>query len=148
MDWKGEVIGVNTAIIPAAQGICFAIPGNTAQFIASRLIRDGHVKRSYIGVGGQNVPLHRRIVRYHKLNTETGVLIVTIEPNSPAQEAGVLEGDVLVELHGQPVRTIDDLQRLLTDERVGVTLPVTVIRQTEKLTLDITPAESRRDASE
>jgi len=137
------VIGVNTAIIPAAQGICFAIPGNTAQFIASRLIRDGRVKRSYIGVGGQNVPLHRRIVRYYDLPVETGVMVLTVEPDSPAAKAGVAEGDVLIELHGHPVRSIDDLQRLLTDERVGVTVPLVVIRKTEKLSLDVTPAESK-----
>ena len=140
---RGAVIGVNTAIIPAAQGICFAIPGQTAQFIASRLIRDGRVKRSYIGVGGQNVPLHRRVVRYYDLNVETGVMVLGTEPDSPAAKAGLIEGDVIIELHGQPVRSIDDLQRLLTDERVGVTVPLVVIRRTEKLTLDVTPAESR-----
>lgn len=140
---RGEVIGVNTAIIPAAQGICFAIPGNTAQFIASRLIRDGRVKRSYIGVGGQNVPLHRRIIRYYDLPVETGVMVLTVEPDSPAAKAGLSEGDVLIELHGHPVRSIDDLQRLLTEERTGVTVPLVAIRKTEKLTLDVTPAESR-----
>src|SRR4051794_25253123 len=84
---KGEVIGVNTAIIPAAQGICFAIPGNMAQFIASRLMRDGHVRRSYIGVGGQNVPLHRRVVRYFNLPVETGVMVTNLDHDSPAFKA-------------------------------------------------------------
>src|SRR5205085_6884006 len=101
VDSKGRVLGINTAIIPAAQGICFAIPGNTAQFVASRLIRDGRVKRSYIGVGGQNVPLHRRVVRYYDLPVESGVMVLSIEPGSPAEKAGLREHDVVVELHGQ-----------------------------------------------
>jgi len=142
VDSRGRVIGVNTAIIPVAQGICFAIPSNTAQFVASRLIRDGRIKRSYIGVAGQNVPLHRRIVRFHKLDGETGVLIVGVEDASPASRAGLADGDIIVELDGKPVCHIDDLQRLLTDERVGVAIPIVVLRRTEKLKLDITPAES------
>jgi len=140
---RGEVIGVNTAIIPAAQGICFAIPSATAQFVASRLIRDGRVRRSYIGVGGQNVPLHRRVVRFHRLEAETGVLVVSIEPGSPAARAGVVEGDVIVELDGKTIRSIDDLQRQLSDERVGVPVPLVIIRRTEKLEMQVTPAESK-----
>jgi S1-C subfamily serine protease len=142
VDSQGRVVGVNTAIIPAAQGICFAIPAATAQFVAARLMRDGRIKRSYIGVAGQNVPLHRRLVRYHKLEVETGVLIVGIEPESPAARAGLAEGDLVVELDNRPIRNIDDLQRLLTDEHVGVTIPIVVLRGTEKLTIDVTPAES------
>lgn len=142
VDSRGRVIGVNTAIIPAAQGICFAIPGNTAQFVAARLIRDGRIKRSYIGIAGQNVPLHRRVVRFFNLPIETGMLVVGTEPDSPASRAGLLEGDVVVELEGKPVRDIDDLQRLLTEERVGVEVPIVVIRRTERLTLPITPMES------
>jgi S1-C subfamily serine protease len=142
VDSHGRVVGVNTAIIPAAQGICFAIPAATAQFVAARLMRDGRIKRSYIGVAGQNVPLHRRLVRYHKLDVETGVLIVGIEPDSPAARAGLAEGDLIVALDAKPIRNIDDLQRLLTDEHVGVTIPILALRGTEKLTIDITPAES------
>src|SRR5579859_950917 len=97
VDSHGRVVGVNTAIIPAAQGICFAIPAATAQFVAARLIRDGRIARSYIGIAGQNVPLHRRLVRYHKLDEETGVLVVGIEDNSPATTAKLLEGDLIVE---------------------------------------------------
>ena len=143
VDARGRVIGVNTAIIAAAQGICFAIPGNTAQFVAARLIRDGRIKRSFIGVAGQNVPLHRRVVRFHKLDVETGVLIVGIEDNSPAARAGLFDGDIIVALDGKPIRNIDDLQRLLTDERVGASIPIVVLRHTEKLTFDIAPAESK-----
>ena len=143
VDSRGRVIGVNTAIIAAAQGICFAIPANTAQFVAARLIRDGRIKRSFIGIAGQNVPLHRRVVRFFKLEVETGVLVVGLEEGTPAKKAGLTEGDILIELDGKPVRCIDDLQRLLTDERVGVTIPMVILRRTEKLTLEVTPAESK-----
>jgi S1-C subfamily serine protease len=141
---RGEVIGVNTAIIAGAQGICFAIPGNTAQFVASRLIRDGRVKRSYVGIGGQNVPLHRRVVRYFNLPVETGVMVTAIEPNSPAARTDLAEGDVIVEADGKPIATIDDLHRLLTDEQVGVKLKLTVIRRTERLIVEVEPVESGR----
>ena len=93
---RGQVIGVNTAIIAAAQGICFAIPANTAQWVAARLIKNGRVRRSYLGVGGQNVPLHRRVVRFHRLNAETGVLVVGLESAGPADLSGIREGDILL----------------------------------------------------
>jgi S1-C subfamily serine protease len=141
---RGEVVGVNTAIIPMAQGICFAIPVNTAKFVASRLIRDGRVRRSYVGVGGQNVPLHRRVVRFHKLDHDAGVMVTHVEPDSPASRAGLKDGDTIVEFAGQAVTEIDDLHRLMTEERVGVEFPLTVLRGVEKLALTITPAESRR----
>jgi S1-C subfamily serine protease len=140
---RGEVIGVNTAIISGAQGICFAIPGATAQFVASRLIRDGKIRRSSIGVAGQDVPLHRRVVRFYKLAEETGVMVVGVEAGSPAAVAGLLEGDVIVEADGQPVRHIDDLHKLRTEERVGVPVRFTVIRRTEKVDVVVTPAEKR-----
>jgi len=143
---RGDVVGVNTAIIPMAQGICFAIPSNTAKFVASRLMRDGRVRRSYIGVGGQNVPLHRRVVRFHQLQTETGVQVTQIEPNSPAAQAGLVAGDTIVALGETAVGGIDDLHRLLTEEKVGVSSALTVLRGVEKLTLSIVPGESRRAA--
>jgi S1-C subfamily serine protease len=143
---RGDVVGVNTAIIPMAQGICFAIPSNTAKFVASRLMRDGRVRRSYIGVGGQNVPLHRRVVRFHQLQTETGVQVTQIEPESPAARAGLVAGDTIVALGETAVGGIDDLHRLLTEEKVGVSSALTVLRGVEKLTLWIVPGESRRAA--
>jgi S1-C subfamily serine protease len=142
---RGEVVGVNTAIIPMAQGICFAIPSNTAQFVAIRLMREGRVKRSYIGVGGQNVPLQRRVVRFHKLESDTAVMATHVEPTSPAASAGVQPGDYLVEFAGQPITAIDDLHRLLTEDKVGVSSPVTILRGVEKLSLTLTPADSQRD---
>jgi S1-C subfamily serine protease len=141
MNSHGEVVGVNTAIIAGAQGICFAIPSNTAQFVASRLIRDGRVRRSYIGLGGQNVNLHRRIVRFHHLEQDSGVLVQAIEKDGPAEKSGVREGDILITFDGKPIEIIDDLQRLLTQERSGQSYPVEVLRQQEKLLLTVTPQE-------
>ena len=140
---RGEVIGVNTAIIQAAQGICFAIAINTAKLIAARLIRDGRVRRSYVGISGQTVPLLTRVVRYFGLPAETAVFVVSVERGSPADRAGVHEGDLVVGFGETPVRGIDDLLRLLTEDRVGKTAPISVIRGSERLTLSITPAESR-----
>ncbi len=140
----GEVIGVNTAMILPAQGICFATSIDTAKFVAGRLIRDGKITRSYIGMAGQNVPIPRRIVRFYQLPVETGVLVVSFETNgeaSAAREAGLLAGDLLVEFDGVPIRGIDDLHRLLTDERIGKRVPVTVIRGVQKLTVELVPKE-------
>jgi S1-C subfamily serine protease len=143
MNSAGEVIGVNTAVILPAQGICFAIPINTAKWVAARLMRDGKVRRSWIGVGGQNVPLHRRIVRYYDLPVDTGVLVLTIEPDSPAARSGLKIHDVVVGFNGEPISSIDDLQRQLTEQRVGTDCTLTVIRHTEKHDLAVIPAESR-----
>jgi S1-C subfamily serine protease len=145
---RGEVVGVNTAMILAAQGICFAIAINTAKFVAGKLIKEGKVRRSYIGVGGQNVTLHRRIVRFHRLPVESGVLVVSIEGNSPAQKAGLMEGDVIVGFDGRPTAGIDDLHKGLTEEKVGVSTPLTILRRSEKLVLNIVPEESRPGGDE
>ena len=140
VDSRGQVIGVNTAMIMPAQGICFAIAINTAKFVAARLIRDGRIVRSYIGLAGQNVPLHRRVVRYHELTTETGVFVVSLEPDGPAARAGIREGDLVVGFAGKPIAGIDDLHRLLTEEQIGKAAELTVIRRTEKLALPVVPA--------
>ena len=141
----GEVIGVNTAMIRPAQGICFAIASNTARLVAGWLIRDGRIRRSYIGVAGQNVPLHRRVIRFYDLPLETGVLVVSIEKNSPAERAGLREGDLIVAFNGQPVASVHDLHKVLVGEQIGVSATLTVIRHTEKLELPILPAESRTE---
>jgi S1-C subfamily serine protease len=140
----GRVVGVNTATILPAQGLCFAIGINTAKFVASRLLRDGRIRRSYIGVSAQTVPIHRRLVRYYELLKETGVVVLSTEPNSPAQRAGLREGDVIIALEGQPVAGVDDLHRLLTEVRVGATSELTVLRGTEQLHLAIVPEETER----
>ena len=139
---RGEVIGVNTAIIASAQGICFATSIETAKWVAVRLIREGRVRRSRLGLAGQDVPLHRRVVRFHNLPVERGVLIVGVEDSGPAKMADLREGDVIVTFDDRPVAGIDDLHRLLTDDRVGERYPITVIRRTEKIETTIVPAES------
>ena len=140
---RGEVIGVNTAVILPAQGICFAISINTAKFVAMRLMRDGRVTRSYVGVSGQSAPLHRRVVRYYGLAVESGVLVLGTEPDSPAAKAGLQEADVIVAFGETPVASVDDLHRLLTEEEIGKASALTVIRKTEKLVLPIVPAPAR-----
>ena len=140
---RGEVIGVNTMVILPAQGLCFAIAVNTAKIIAGWLIKDGVVRRSYIGVGGQTAKIHRRVVRHFQLAHETGLLVLGVEPGSPASRAGLREGDIVVEFNDCVIATIDDLHKHLTGAQVGVCSPLTVIRSTEKLVLEITPEESR-----
>jgi len=137
---NGEVIGVNTAVILPAQGMCFAIAINTATFVAGRLIKDGKIRRGYIGVAGQNVPLHRRLVRGHDLPAATGILVVSIEPNSPAQRAGLREGDIIAGFADHAVADIDALHRILTDHQPGVRAPVLVLRGSDKLVLQIEPS--------
>ena len=139
----GEVIGVNTAMIRPAQGICFAIASNTARLVAGWLIRDGKIRRSYIGVAGQNVPVHRRVVRFYDLPLETGVLVVSVEKNSPAERAGLRGGDLIIAFNSQPIGSVHDLHKVLVGEQIGVSASLTVIRHTEKLQLPILPAESR-----
>lgn len=140
---RGEVIGINTAVILPAQGICFAIAINTAKFVASRLIRDGKIRRGYIGVAGQNVTLPRRVVRFHNLHVETGIFVVSVEPGSPAQRAGLQEGDVIIFYDGNPVAGIDDLHKLLTEAKVGIPSPLLVLRSAEKRELQVAAEESR-----
>ena len=142
----GEVVGVNTAIVMAAQGICFAIPSSIARQVAGPLIRSGRIRRAYVGLGGQNINLPRRLVRFHCLAAESGVLIIQVEPNSPAGKAGLLERDLLVEYEGRPVTGIDDLRRLLTEDRIGAKTHMTVIRGPDKLTVEVIPEESSQNA--
>jgi len=140
----GHVVGVNTAIILPAQGICFAIAANTAKFVAARLIRDGMIRRSFIGVAGQDVPLQRRVVRLNGLEVGSGVLVASVEAQSPAEVAGLREGDVIVGYDDHPVPGIDALHQLLTDEKVGVVAQVTVLRRGEKRIISVVPQENRR----
>ena len=137
---RGEVIGVNTAVILPAQGICFAIGINTAKYVAARLIRDGRIVRAYVGIAGMTAPLHRRVVRFFHLSHETGVMVTSVEPGSPADKAGVLPRDMIVAYGGAPVSAVDDLHRFLSEEQVGASAPTTVIRGTERLQLEIVPA--------
>lgn len=139
VDSRGQVIGVNTAMILPAQGICFAIAANTAGFVMGKLIHEGRIRRSYLGVAGQNVPLHRRVVRFHDLSTESAVFVVTVEPDSPASRAGLLAGDLIVAYGDKPIAGIDDLHRLLTEEQAGVGATMTILRDLKKQTLQVEP---------
>lgn len=142
VDSRGEVIGVNTAIISSAQGICFAIAINTAKFVAGRLIRDGRVRRSRLGAAVQTVSLPRRVVDRHDLAVSSGVLIVAVEGGGPASRAGLEEGDVVVAFDGRPVSGLDDLHRLLTEGRVGQRANLDVIRRDQLLVVEVVPEES------
>jgi S1-C subfamily serine protease len=139
---RGEVIGVNTAVILPAQGICFAIGIDTAKHVAAWLIKEGKIRRGHLGVGGQNVPLHRRLVRHFQLPITSAVLVIAVTSGSPAERAGLREGDLMIELNGQPLPSIDALHTLLTGDQIGVASRLIVIRGTEKLTLSVTPSES------
>src|SRR5437773_683445 len=140
---RGEVIGVNTAMILPAQGISFATSIDTAKFVASRLIRDGKVSRSYIGLAGQNVPLPRRIVRYYDLAVESGVFVASSENRSPARKGRSREGDLIIGFDDRPTAGIDDLHKLLTEDRIGHKSPLVVIRGTDKLAHEVMPEDSR-----
>lgn len=143
VDSNGFVIGVNTAVVLPAQGICFAIPIDTASWIAGKLIRDGKISRSRIGIAGQNIPLPRQMLRYFELLGETAVIVSGLEEGGPADRAGVQEGDVIVELNQERITSIDDLQRELTEERVGQSMKLGVIRAQEKIDLVVVPVASR-----
>ncbi|PTY07553.1 serine protease [Opitutaceae bacterium EW11] len=138
---SGLVIGVNTAIIRPAQGICFAIASNTVRWVVGLLIKDGRIRRSYIGVAGQTVPLLRKVARHHHLAQDTGVLVANIEAGSPAERAGVLEGDILVALDDQPTPAVDALHKLLTGDRIGERALVALLRGVELRRHAIIPLE-------
>ncbi len=139
---RGEVIGVSTAVILPAQGLCFAIGMNTAKFVAGKLIRDRRIRRGYIGVAGQHVPLHRRIVRFYGLQAESGIVVASVEEDSPAQRAGLQEGDIIVAFEGQAVAGIDDLHKSLTEAKIGRRSTLTIIRGLKRLEVEIVPEET------
>jgi S1-C subfamily serine protease len=147
VDSRGRVVGVNTAVILPAQGICFAVGINTAKFVAGQLIRHGKIRRGKIGVAGQNVSLARLVVRAHGLEAKSGVLVTGVDANSPAARAGVRPEDIVVALDGKPVTGIDDLHRLLASDRIGAQTTIVLLRKAEKLELPITPEETTTQAS-
>ncbi len=137
---RGEVIGVNTAVILPAQGICFAIAINTAKYVAARLMRDGRIVRAYLGVAGMTAPVHRRVVRFYRLAATNGVMVASVEPGSPAEKAGVKPRDIIVAYGDSAVESVDDLHKLLSEERIGAKAQLTVIRGTEQIRLEVLPS--------
>jgi S1-C subfamily serine protease len=137
---RGEVIGVNTAMILPAQGICFAIAVDLAKFVATSLIRDGRIVRAWIGVAGQNARLRRQLVRRHELKHESGVLVLSVEKGSPAEHSGLREGDVIVSLAAQGIAGVDDLHKLLAGNAIGVRTSIALLRNSELVTLEIEPS--------
>jgi S1-C subfamily serine protease len=140
----GDVIGINTAVILPAQGLCFAIASNTARFVAARLIRDGRVRRSYIGVEGQSVPIPRALARAHRIAAASGVLVLAVAPGSPASTSGLKNGDVILGFAGEAVSGVDDLHRRLTDDRIGKPSNVAILRGSYRRELTLVPSESGR----
>jgi S1-C subfamily serine protease len=140
---SGEVVGINTAVILGAQGICFAVASNTARHVVGELIRHGRVRRSIIGVAGQQVEIPRRVARHHGLEQRRGVLIAGLEAGGPAARAGLAEGDIIVALEGQSITGVDDLLRILTADQVDRTVAIAVLRRGERLALTVIPAERR-----
>src|SRR5256886_2166864 len=137
----GEVIGVNTAVIRPAQGICFAIASNTAKLIAGWLIKEGRIRRGYIGVAGQTSPLHRRVARFYHLANESGAMVVSVEKGSPAEQSRVRPDDVIVAFNDEPIASVHDLHKKLVGDRIGTPCKLTILRRTEQLTIYVTPPE-------
>ena len=139
---RGEVVGINTAMIRPAQGLCFAIGINTARFVASRLIRDGRIRRAYIGIAGQNVDVPRALARTNQLAIASAVRVASIERDSPAARAGLEQGDIVYAMGDAAVAGVDDLHRLLNEERINVPVEVSLLRKGQRRTLSLTPVES------
>jgi S1-C subfamily serine protease len=138
---NGRVVGVNTAIIASGQGLCFAVPISTVTTVLPSVLRDGRVRRGYLGIAGQSVPLLRRVTRFHRLAQSGGVLVTSVEANAPAGAAGVREGDVIVAFDGDAVESLDDLHKLLTEGRIGTQVNLTVLRQADRLTVSVSVQE-------
>jgi S1-C subfamily serine protease len=141
VDSRGAVVGVNTAIIAGAQGICFATASDTAQWVIAQLLQHGRVRRGWLGIAGFNAPLSRRVARYHGLSNASGVRIRSIEPDSPAARAGLASGDLIVAFEGTTVTGIDALQRSLAAQPLETAGELTLLRHTSKLTLSVAPVE-------
>jgi S1-C subfamily serine protease len=138
---RGEVVGINTAVIVPAQGISFAVSAETARTVVPQLLREGRVRRGYLGIGGQDVPLPRVLVRHHTLSSGTGVLVTEVIEGGPASRAGVRDGDLIVAFDGHPIERTDDLHRQLVGELTGTLVPLRVLRGTELLTIEVRPAD-------
>jgi S1-C subfamily serine protease len=144
VDSKGNVIGINTAIIQNAQGICFAIPVNTMRWVVTQLLKEGKVVRGFLGISGQAVPLPVKVIRYFQLSHDSGVQVVDVVRGSPAHSAGLKEGDVIISLGDEPVISVDDIHRKLTKASIGKSLKMVLLRDwTVKLEKEIMPSENQ-----
>ena len=141
VDSKGRVIGVNTAVILGAQGICFSVASNTALYVLSQILQHGRVRRGFIGVAAQTVAVPRRHARAAGIGNDFGAMITGIEPNGPAQSAGLMSYDIVVRLDGEPVTGVDDLIRLLNGDRIGRAVAVDVVRRGQLRSFKLRPAE-------
>ena len=141
VDSKGRVIGINTAIIPMAQGIGFSVPSNTAKWVLSQLLAHGRVRRGYLGITCRERPLDRRRIRLYNLAAERAVEIVSVAPDSPAQRSGVREGDLVIAFNAEAVKNVDDLHRFLAEWPLGHAVTLTIIRGQERLAVDVLPVE-------
>lgn len=141
VDSRGRVIGINSAIIAMAQGISFSIPIDTAKWVVSELVMKGHVRRAYIGIGGQTMPVRRQAQRYFELAKHTAIQVTIVEPNGPAFQAGIVVGDLIIAVNGAGVGTVDDIHRLLSGHRSGEAITVTVLRDNRREEIRIVPRE-------
>lgn len=141
LDTRGRIVGINTAIIRQAQGIGFSVPSNTAVWIVSQLLQHGKIRRGYLGVAGQQRPLSRQLVRYYGLPNQFGVELLNVEKESPAKDAGLMSGDIIVAVDGLAVQSIDEVHRMLTDWKEGASVTLTVIRLNERLEIAVTPIQ-------
>jgi S1-C subfamily serine protease len=140
---RGEVIGVNTAIIAQAQGLCFAVASNLASFIAGKLIMHGKVRRAFLGISGQTITLPERFVIHHQLEKPNGILIQSVEPNSPAGASPLQSGDILIALGENPLSGIDELHKLLDETYIGRKTSLSILRNGEKIIFPVTPLEGK-----
>lgn len=141
VDSQGEVIGVNTAVILPAQGLCFAVSSNLAALVAGKLMLHGRVRRGYLGMAGQLINLTERIRQYNQLTARTGVLVVSLEADGVADNSQLHPNDIIVEFDGQAVTTVDDLHRFLIDDTIGRPIALTVLRQNKRITIQVRPGE-------
>lgn len=141
LDSRGQVIGINTAIIARAQGIGFAIPAMTARWVLSQLLQHGRVRRGYLGIVGRERPLDRRLVRALGLPVERAVEIVSLDAQGPARQAGLRSGDIVVSVNAQPVARVDDLHRALAEWPLGKPVALTILRGKNQMTISLTPME-------
>lgn len=142
VDSSGKVVGINTAIIAMAQGIGFSIPANTAKWVVSQILTHGRVRRGFLGIAARQRPMDRRIVRFHGLDIDYAVEVLSVESQGPAGLAGLRVGDLIVDINGSDVQSVDDLHRFLSDWPIGRPVEIDIVRGQKRRTLMIVPKEA------